>query len=219
MSVQLTRNMTVYTFAVGALLTNCYVVSCEQTKEAIVIDPSFDDQAEAGKVFSVIDEGSLKMKLILNTHGHPDHTCGNGIVKDKFHMPILIHEYDGHMLGEFGESIAEFFSFKHSSPPADRLLRDGDSVGFGKIRLKVLHTPGHSRGSISLVGRKDVFTGDTLFMDSIGRTDFPESSETDMYNSLRKLAGLPDPFIVYPGHGPKTSIGKEKENNPFLRFL
>jgi len=210
--------MIVYTFAVGALLTDCYVASCEQTMEAIVIDPGFDKRLETEKVFKVINQHALRIKFILNTHGHPDHTCGNGIMKEEFHVPILIHEHDKHMLGASGEAIAEFFGFKHSSPPADRLLRDGDTVDFGKVSLKVLHTPGHSRGSIAFLGKEEVFTGDTLFMGSIGRTDFPESSEADMNESLKKLAGLPSRFVVYPGHGPKTSIGEEKENNPFLRF-
>ena len=211
--------MIVHVFAAGAMMTNCYVVSCEQTQEAIVIDPGFDERSEGENAFKVIDERGLKMKFILNTHGHPDHTCGNGIVKDRFHIPILVHECDKHMLGTSGETIARFFGFKHSSPPADRLLSDEDAVSFGRVRLRVMHTPGHSRGSISLLGQKEVFTGDTLFMGSIGRTDFPDSSETDINDSLKKLARLPESFVVYPGHGPETSIGKEKENNPFLRFL
>jgi len=98
-------------------------------------------------------------------------------------------------------------------------LHDGDFVKFGKTTLKVIHTPGHSRGSISLLGEKEVFTGDTLFAGSIGRMDFPESSESDMKLSLRKLANLPNHFVVYPGHGPTTTIGEEKRSNPFLQWL
>jgi hydroxyacylglutathione hydrolase len=211
--------MIVKMFTVGRFLTNCYVVGCEQTKEAIMIDPGFDHQLEAESVYKPIDEDVLTLKFIVNTHGHPDHTCGNGIVKKRFHIPLLIHEYDAHMVGKSSNKIAELFEFKNSSPPADMLLHDGDMVKFGKTTLKIIHTPGHSRGSISLLGEKEVFTGDTLFAGSIGRTDFPESSKSDMPLSLRKLANLPTHLVVYPGHGPMTTIGEEKRNNPFLTFL
>jgi len=206
-------------FAVGRLFTNCYVVGCEKTKESIIIDPGFDDQLEAERVFEFIDSNALILKFIVNTHGHPDHTCGNGIVKKRFHIPLLIHEYDAHMVGKSSNKISELFGFENSSPPADMLLHDGDMVKFGKTTLKVIHTPGHSRGSISLLGEKEVFTGDTLFAGSIGRTDFPESSARDMTLSLRKLANLPNHLVVYPGHGPITTIAKEKRSNPFLQFL
>ena len=161
----------------------------------------------------------MTIKLVLNTHGHPDHTCGNGIVKEKFHVPVLIHEFDAHMLGELGKRIAGFFGFESFSPPADVLLHDKDLAKFGQVTLRVIQTPGHSPGGISLLGAEEVFTGDTLFMGSIGRTDFPESSEQDMNVSLKKLATLPDNFVVYPGHGPVTTIGVEKGSNPFLHGL
>ena len=211
--------MKVQSFVVGALFTNCYVIACEETREAIIVDPGFDDKREAEKIFKIIEENSLKLKYIVNTHGHPDHTCGNGIVKEKFDVPILIHEFDAHMLGETSRGIAGFFGFKNFSPKADVLLHDGDIIKFGASVLKVMHTPGHSRGSISLIGEKEVFSGDTLFMGSIGRTDFPESSEREMQQSLKKLAYLPDYFVVYPGHGPSTTIEEEKSNNPFLTAL
>jgi len=211
--------MIVQMFTVGRFLTNCYVVGCGQTKEAIIIDPGFDDPLEAERVYKFIDENVLTLKFIVNTHGHPDHTCGNGIVKKRFHVSILIHEYDAHMVGKTSNKIAGFFGFEIFSPPADVLLHSGDIVKFGKIALKVIHTPGHSRGSISLLGEKEVFTGDTLFAGSIGRTDFPESSKSEMPHSLRKLANLPNHLVVYPGHGPMTTIAKEKRSNPFLEFL
>lgn len=211
--------MIVQMFTVGGFFTNCYVVSCRQTNEAIIIDPGFNDCLEAEKIFKFINENALTLKFIVNTHGHPDHTCGNGIAKEKFHAPILIHESDAYMLGTSGKGIAEFFGFKNSSPQADRLLHDGDLVKFGRTTLKVIHTSGHSRGGISLLGEKEVFTGDTLFSGSIGRIDFPESSERDMKLSLKKLASLSDHLIVYPGHGPATTIGEEKSNNPFLQWL
>jgi glyoxylase-like metal-dependent hydrolase (beta-lactamase superfamily II) len=203
-------------FTVGKLFTNCYIVACSETKEAIIIDPGFESVSEAEKVFKFIEEKALKPKFVVNTHGHPDHICGNGLVKGKFQTPILIHEKDAFMLGRLGRVIAKFAGFENSSPSADALLKDGDIISFGKINLKVMHTPGHSPGSISLVGKKEVFTGDTLFAGSIGRTDIPRGSVLDIKESLRKLACLPDDFKVYPGHGPTTTIGEEKRSNPFL---
>lgn len=212
-------DMRTYMFTVGRVYTNCYVVACEATGETIIIDPGFDSVFEAEKILNYVKDNDLKLKLIVNTHGHPDHTCGNGIVKEKFNVPILIHEFDAHMLGEAGRRIAGFFGFEKFSPSADKLLSDGDTLNFGKITLKVMHTPGHSRGSISLIGAREIFSGDTLFMGSIGRIDFPDSSEQDMKLSLRRLAMLPENFIVYPGHGPTTTIGEEKRTNPFMQWL
>jgi len=211
--------MIVHMFTVGRFFTNCYVVGCEQTKEAIIIDPGFDEKLEAKRVYKFIDANSLIPKFVVNTHGHPDHTWGNGLVKERFYVPILIHEYDAHMLGKSGNKVVEFFGVRNLSSTADTLLHNGDFVKFGKITLKVMHTPGHSRGSISLLGDKEVFTGDTLFAGSIGRTDFPESSEFEMKLSLKELKKLPNHFVVYPGHGPMTTIGEEKRSNPFLQYL
>lgn len=204
-------------FTVGKLFTNCYIAACQETKEAVIIDPGFDNSSEAEEIFNFLEEKMLKLKFIVNTHGHPDHTCGNRIVKEKFNIPILIHEKDKFMLGKLGKVLAKFFGFNSSSPPADLLLEDGDFVKVGTLKLKVMHTPGHSPGSISLLGEKEVFTGDTLFAGSIGRTDLPKGSEKEMRDSLEKLARLPEYFVVYPGHGPPTTIGEEKACNSFLR--
>jgi glyoxylase-like metal-dependent hydrolase (beta-lactamase superfamily II) len=203
-------------FSVGQFFTNCYVVNCEKTKQAIILDPGFDNKAEAEQILDYIHKNTLKPKYIVNTHGHPDHTCGNGIIKEKYGIPILIHENDAHMLGNIMGKLTQFFIFKHHSPNADIILHEGNVIKFGIETLKVIHTPGHSRGSISLLGEKEIFTGDTLFAGSIGRTDFPESSEQEMKLSLKKLATLPDHLKVYPGHGPPTTIGEEKQFNPFL---
>ncbi len=208
--------MQVQTFTVGTFSTNCYVMTCPKTRESIIIDPGFDDQMEAEKILNLIEKNRLQLKYTVNTHGHPDHTCGNGLVKEKFHTPIMIHKDDAHLLGAPAQAIAEALGFKNHSPEADILLEDGNFVKFGQISLKVMHTPGHSRGSISLVGEKEVITGDTLFAGSIGRTDFPESSELQMQQSLQKLKALPDRLTVYPGHGPTTTMGEEKRSNPFM---
>ncbi|MDH5447634.1 MAG: MBL fold metallo-hydrolase [Candidatus Bathyarchaeota archaeon] len=203
---------------VGSLFTNCYVAWCSKTREAIVIDPGFNRQSEAGKVLDVLKENVLEVKFIVDTHGHPDHTCGNGIVKSVTGAPILIHKLDADMLGKGGKELTALFGFHVSSPAADGFLDDGDVVRFGEVVLRVLHTPGHSFGSISLVGEDCVFTGDTLFAGSIGRVDLPGGSGKEIMRSLReKLAVLPDRLVVYPGHGFESTIGEEKRSNPFLQ--
>ncbi len=207
------------TFTVGPFFTNCYIINCQTTRETAIIDPSFDQQNETEIITKFLNENDLQPKLIINTHGHPDHTCGNNILKKRFGAPILIHQNDAHLLGETGKRLAEAFGFKNHSPPADTLLKDGDQIKLGNTTLKVIHTPGHSHGSITLTTEKEAFTGDTLFAGSIGRTDFPESSETEMTQSLKKLATLPDHLTVYPGHGPTTTIREEKQTNPFLTTI
>ena len=204
--------------ALGALGTNCYVAWCEETKEAIVIDPAFSTENEGKKtVLHFIEANRLNVKYIVNTHGHSDHTSGNGVVKKATGALILIHEIDAPLLGVSGQDWASMFGIQLVSPPADKTLREGDAVRFGKIVLRVLHTPGHTKGGISLVGDDCVFVGDTLFNGSIGRTDFPGGSYKQLIKSIKeKLATLPDHFTVYTGHGPTTTIGIEKRNNPFI---
>lgn len=203
---------------VGSFFTNCYIVWCKKTREAIVIDPGFNRQDEAEKVLNVLKGEELKVKFVIDTHGHPDHTCGNGVVKDATGASILIHELDANMLGEGGKNLTGLFGFRLIPSITDCFLKDGDVVRFGKVVLRVLHTPGHSPGSISLVGEGCVFTGDTLFAGSIGRVDLPGGSGEDILRSLReRLAVLPDMFTVYPGHGPKSSVREEKRSNPFLQ--
>ena len=201
--------MQIQTFNVGMLSTNCYVASCSETREAVIIDPGFDAASEAEQIIRYVDASTLKVKFIVNTHGHSDHISGNGILKRKYDVPICIHAYDAPCLSGLGENI----------PPANVLLEAEGLLRFGQVTLKVMHTPGHTRGSISLVGDELVFTGDTLFAGGIGRTDFAGGSDVDMRRSLEKLLCLPDRDVVYPGHGPVSTIGDEKRFNPFLRWL
>jgi len=207
-------------FTVGTLCTNCYVVSCTKTTETLIIDPGFETDLEAKAVLKEIDQRKLRVRYIVNTHGHIDHTSGNGIMKRLTGAPILIHEYDAPMLTNSTKNLSVLFGLRAASlPPADQMIHDGDVVQVGDFALKVLHTPGHSRGGISLLGADAVFTGDTLFAGSIGRTDLPSSSYEEIMLSLKKLATLPDHMKVYPGHGPTSTIGEEKRNNPFLQNL
>ena len=198
--------MLIETFAVGSLATNCYIVNSQHNKEAIIIDPGLDFPAEAQQIFDYITQGNLKIKLIVNTHGHQDHVNGDAIFQEKYNVPIYIHKYDA-------PSIEHLQTNKF--PPAV-LLEEGSLITIDNESLKVMHTPGHSLGSICLVGERLVFSGDTLFAGGIGRTDFPGGSSRDMQLSLEKLIRLPDNLLVYPGHGPSTIIGEEKRVNPFL---
>ena len=192
--------MIVKGFAVGWLSTNCYVVGCEETREAAVIDPGMESKAETAPFMDFIKQNSLHIKYIINTHGHPDHVAGNTFMKEATGAPILIHESNSEHV------------------QADRKLRDGDTLQVGTLKLKVLHTPGHTPDGISLLVDNAVFTGDTLFAGSVGRTDFLGGSYEELIHSLKtKLLPLPDNFKVYPGHGPATTIGDEKRHNPFLQ--
>jgi len=190
-------------FTVGLLAANCYLVGDKEAGEAVVIDPGFEGESEAKMVFNEIARSRLKVKFIVNTHGHSDHIGGNRVTKEYYGAPILIHEQDFSLL---------------SNPPADRKLRDGEVIEVGDVKLRVVHTPGHSKGSIVLLGSDEVFSGDTLFAGSIGRYDLPGGSLDELVNSLKsKLLTLPDRFRVYPGHGPVSTIGEERRSNPFLR--
>ena len=198
--------MLVETFTVGMLSTNCYVASSRETKEAILIDPGLDFSSEAKPILDYLAFGKLEVKFIVNTHGHDDHIKGNALFQQKVNVPICIHPLDAHFI-----ETAEKDKF-----PANVPLEDGAALSFGGETLKIMHTPGHTPGSICLVGEKIVFTGDTLFAGGIGRTDFPGGSMSDMAISLQKLTSLPDYLLVYPGHGETSMIGIEKRANPFL---
>jgi len=190
-------------FTVGMIWTNCFIVGDPQTEEAIVIDPGFDSASEAKNILKEIQRNRFGVRFIVNTHGHLDHTSGNKMMKEATSAPILIHEYDAPLL---------------QNPTADKTLREGDLIELGDIKLRVLHTPGHSKGSIALLGADAIFSGDTLFAGSIGRYDLPGGSFEEIMNSIRnKLLILSDNVKVYPGHGEVTTIGEERRNNPFLQ--
>jgi hydroxyacylglutathione hydrolase len=192
--------MEVKGFKVGCLATNCYVVNDEKSKDAAIIDPGFENENEALPILDYIQNNNLKLQYIINTHGHPDHISGNMIMKKATGATILIHE-------------------NHKGRAnADQKLHEGDIIQIGNSKLVVLYTPGHTKSGISLLGDNMVFTGDTLFEGSIGRTDFPGGSFHEIINSIKtKLMSLPDNFKVYPGHESYSTIGKEKKYNPFLQ--
>jgi glyoxylase-like metal-dependent hydrolase (beta-lactamase superfamily II) len=195
---------------VGEMEVNCYILADEETRETIIIDPG-DDYA---KIKRRLDNLDLKPKLILDTHGHIDHIGAN----DKFNLPIWIHKQDSDYLTHPQRNLSTFFVSPYVSPTADRLLEEGDKIRVGKeIVLEVIHTPGHTPGGICLKGDGFVFTGDTLFSGGIGRTDFPESSEKELLKSIReKILTLDEDMVIYPGHGPTSTIKAEKRDNPFI---
>ena len=202
------------TLVVGPLGANCYLIGCPETREGAVIDPG----AEGDRILAVAREAGLTIKQIINTHGHGDHIGANGTIKRATGAAILIHKLDAPYLNDPAHNLSALMGSRETSPPADRLLEENDTISVGKtITLKVIHTPGHTPGGICLQGEGLVFTGDTLFAGSIGRTDFPGGSFGQLINAVKeKLFTLDDALEVYPGHGPSSTIGAERVDNPFF---
>ncbi len=198
---------------VGPLQVNCYILADEKTKEAVVIDPGDD----AEDILKIIKDKELKVRYIVNTHAHFDHVGANAKLKEATGAEILLHEADAALLSS-STGQAKMFGMKTAaSPPADRYIRDGDVITAGEVSLTVLCTPGHSSGGVSLIEDGMVFTGDALFAGSIGRTDLPGGNLMTLIGSIKtKLLDLPDETRVFPGHGPDSTIGEEKKENPFL---
>ena len=196
----------------GSFGTNCYIVGDEVTKEGMIIDPG----DEGSGILKQVKALGLTIELIVLTHSHIDHIGGLAEVKKATGAEIAIHESEAPFLLKQPWRL-DFMPPSPPSPPAVRLLKEGDTITVGKLKFKVLHTPGHTIGGISLLGDGVVFTGDTLFNFSVGRADFPGSDYNQELNSIHdKLMPLPDDTKVYPGHGPTTTIGTERRSNPFL---
>ncbi len=198
---------------VGPIQANCYILGCERTREAAVIDPGGDPD----KILLALAKDNLRCVYIINTHGHFDHAADNKRLKEVTGAELLIHRADAPMILQQSSSGGMWGMKVDNSPPPDRYLEEGDVITFGDISLKVLHTPGHSPGSISLVSDKIVIVGDTLFAGSIGRTDFPGGDYEGLIRNVReKIFTLGDDVVVYTGHGPKTTVGRERRTNPFF---
>jgi len=200
---------------VGYVWTKCYIVGCPQTREGLIIDPG--DEPE--EILAEVEKEGLKIVYIVNTHGHIDHIGANKAVKEATGAPVLIHREDAPYLSDPEKNLSLFLGLKDKEiSPADGLLEEGDVISVGTLKFKVLHTPGHTPGSICLVGEEVIFTGDTLFAGSIGRTDFPGGSREQLLRSIKeKIMPLPDRLKAYPGHGPASTLRHEKETNPFLK--
>lgn len=205
--------MNIETVVVGQLETNCYIVSCPKTKACAVVDPG----AEPDRILAAVRRLGLKPVVLVNTHGHIDHIGANRDVIDAHAVPLAIHALDAPFLEIAGGLELSFVLGARPSPPPDRFLEDGGRVEVGASALEVLHTPGHSLGSVCLLGPGFLLSGDTLFEGGVGRTDLPGGSERDLERSIRtRILVLPPETRVLPGHGPGTTVGREAASNPFL---
>lgn len=197
----------------GVYAANCYVITCEETGKAAIIDPGGD----AKDILKFIENQQLELSFILLTHGHGDHIGGVADILSLKKVPVYIHREDAYLLADADKNLSSFMSGPKIEVEADRLLEDQEIIELGKLKLKILHTPGHTLGSICIFVEDVVFTGDTLFANSIGRTDLEGGSFKSIIQSiLLKLFTLPDETKVMPGHGPASTISIEKLTNPFV---
>ncbi|KPK97181.1 MAG: hypothetical protein AMJ95_10400 [Omnitrophica WOR_2 bacterium SM23_72] len=198
---------------VGPMQVNCYILASREAGPCLIIDPG----AEARKIKKILDRHRLRPAFIINTHGHYDHIGCD----DNFGVPIYIHKEDGGLLKDAKENLSELFALSYRVESEIRLLEDGQVIELEDLQLQVLHIPGHTAGGIALLLIKPaegiVFTGDSLFCQGIGRSDLSGGDEELLIKFIKeKLLTLPEDTVVYPGHGPSTTIGEEKKNNPFL---
>ena len=193
--------------------TNTYLLWESISAEAFLIDPAFQSETFLQRIKQL----ELKVKMIINTHGHADHIGGNLYFAKALNCPVAIHLADAEMLTNNTKNFSTYMGFELNLSAPQVILHDGDELFLGSEKVKVIHTPGHTKGSICLLAGKYLISGDTLFEQSIGRTDFPGGSHTAIIDSIKnKLFILDDDVLVFPGHGPTTSIGLEKVNNPFV---
>lgn len=206
------ENLLLQRLELGSISTNCYLLADKTAKELAVIDPAGDFEILA----AAIEQTDCQVKYIFNTHGHWDHIGANAQLHAQMGAPILIHAADAPMLEQGYDRL---FQVRVEPSKADKLLEEGQTWPLGSYNIEVLATPGHTKGGVSLlVPDKLVFSGDTLFQLSIGRTDLPGGDYQELINSVRsKLFALPDDLPVFPGHGAHTFIGEEKQYNPFFK--
>ena len=202
------------TFVVsGSFQVNCYIIYDSILKKAIIIDPG----EQAQKVINKIDDLDLKPELLINTHGHFDHIFSDDIIRNKYNIPLAIFKYDTEMLLDENLNFSKYMD-KSITIKQDDIIFDKDEIketSFCKYR--VLHTPGHSKGSICILIDNILFSGDTVFKNSIGRTDLIGGNYNELIQSLDKIKKLPEDIIVYPGHGPFTNLKDEMNNNPYFK--
>ncbi|MCC6866064.1 MAG: MBL fold metallo-hydrolase [Ignavibacteria bacterium] len=207
------------TFTVNPFSMNCYVYWDNNTHEGVLIDPGAYESFEKQNILQYISSNKIDIIFILLTHGHIDHIMGNKWAKENFNVPVYMNKEDLPLIERALEQ-GEMFGVSFPQPPIpDKYINEGDLIKFGKTEFKLLHTPGHSPGSICFVdaNNKVIFGGDTVFQGSIGRTDLWKGDIDLLLNSINsKIMTLPDEYIIYPGHMGETTVGFEKKNNPFL---
>jgi len=199
---------------VGIYAANCYIVYSESTKDGIVVDPGGDVDV----ILNIIDENNLKIKYIVLTHGHADHIGGVIGLRNALKISVMIHECDGEILVDGNKNLSNIMAMGTIEINPDILIKGGEIIEFGDLKAEIIHTPGHTFGGISIKIEDSIITGDTLFSGSIGRTDLLGGDYNTIMDSIKnKIIVYPDETIVYPGHGPSSTIGKERALNPFLR--
>jgi hydroxyacylglutathione hydrolase len=210
--------MRIIQLEVGPLATNAYLLKDEESADGAVIDPG----ADGGRIANRCAEAGLKPLYIINTHAHPDHIGGNAALKEAFPSAMLCLSRAAAMrLSDADTDLMVAFGDARPSPPPEMILKEGDELGFGAGLLRVLATPGHMPGSICLLAPQEdpqhLFCGDLFFRDGVGRTDFPGGDPEKLAASIRnKVLTLPDDTIVHPGHGPETTVGRERRHNPYF---
>ena len=205
--------MIIKTIPVSPFMTNCYIFACDKTKEAAIIDAG--DESE--KILESVDANELRATCLIATHAHIDHISAVYDIKSERNIPFLMHKGESPVLGGFKESQVYFGFGDGEAPDVDEYIDENRPICIGDYALQVIETPGHSPGGICLAVDGKIFVGDTLFSGSVGRTDLPGGSSLVLLDSIhKKLMRLEDSTIVYPGHGPATSIGAERRHNPFL---
>lgn len=205
--------MVIKTLTVGPLQVNCYLIGCAETKKALIIDPGDEGQ----RILDALQKEGWQLQMVVNTHGHFDHVGANSLVLEQTGVELCMHRDDLPLLKVAARQAASYGLPAVESPLPQRFLSNGDLIEVGNLSFEVIHTPGHSPGGICLYGEGHLFSGDTLFAGSIGRTDLPGGDSKQLLQHVRsQLLVLPDATVVHPGHGPESSIGREKSSNPFL---
>lgn len=206
--------MKLYRMPLGALGTNCYIVVDESNQHCLVVDPG----GEGERLVALLKEKGLQPEAVILTHGHGDHIGGVQAVVDAFKVPVYINQGDEEFLTNSNLNLSGAIGQPVKVTGDIRFIKEDDVIRLGEYSFKVIETPGHTPGGVCFYGEGMVLAGDSLFLESIGRTDFPGSSYEDLIDSVRhKLFTLPEETVVYPGHGPETTIGHEKTYNPFVR--
>ncbi len=206
--------MIVETVQVGQLATNCYILAGQEGGQGVVIDPG----AEPDKILAAAETKKIKIVKILNTHGHWDHIGANRALAEAVGADVYIDSRDAEVLGDPQKNLSAILS-DGDSQKADKLLENGETLQVDGLDILVLHTPGHTPGSSSFLAGDKLFCGDLIFLESVGRTDLPGSNGPDLFTSIREKAmSLPDAVTIFPGHGPSTTVGWEREHNPYRMY-